>query len=255
MTPGGTFTTIYAFCSQEGCVDGSYPDGVIEGLDGNLYGMTAYGGTGYSCTGGLPVSGCGTAYKLTTDGVLTTIYGFCAQGDCVNGAYPGALMQATDGNLYGGTGGGGDYGSGTAFRLTPTGTLTTLNNFDDSAGANAVSQWIQFTTGKIYGTSSLGGNDACIDGCGTIFGLSIGSGAFVTTVLDFGKVGSAVEILGTHLAGASSVTFNGTSANFTVSQSGTYISTSVPAGATTGPIQVVTPSGTLTSNVNFQVLP
>jgi len=56
------------------------------------------------------------------------------------------------------------------------------------------------------------------------------------------------------LSGATSITFNGTAADFTV-ETRAAIETSVPAGATSGPVEVVTPSGTLTSNVNFQVLP
>ena len=63
-----------------------------------------------------------------------------------------------------------------------------------------------------------------------------------------GKLGSRVKILGTDLTGAISVTFNGTAAVFTVT-SPTLITTTVPTGATTGNIQVVTPSGTLSSNV------
>jgi uncharacterized protein (TIGR03437 family) len=69
-----------------------------------------------------------------------------------------------------------------------------------------------------------------------------------------GKVGAAVKILGTNLTGATSVSFNGTAAVFTV-VSRSEITTTVPVGATTGEVQVVTPSGTLSSNVSFRVLP
>ena len=67
-------------------------------------------------------------------------------------------------------------------------------------------------------------------------------------------VGAAVNILGTNLTDTTSVTFNGTPATFTVT-SKTLIITNVPAGATTGTVQAVTPCGTLSSNVPFQVLP
>jgi hypothetical protein len=67
----------------------------------------------------------------------------------------------------------------------------------------------------------------------------------------FGKVGMAVKILGTNLTGATSVTFNGTAAVFKV-VAGSLNTTTVPAGATTGTVQVVTPSGTLSSNVPFR---
>ena len=63
-----------------------------------------------------------------------------------------------------------------------------------------------------------------------------------------------VEILGTDLTGATSVTFNGTAAVFTV-KSASEITTTVPTGATTGKVQVMTSGGTLLSNVPFRVLP
>jgi uncharacterized protein (TIGR03437 family) len=65
-------------------------------------------------------------------------------------------------------------------------------------------------------------------------------------------VGARVKILGTNLTGATSVSFNGTPAVFKVA-SGSKITTTVPTGATTGTVQVVTPSGTLSSNVPFRV--
>jgi uncharacterized protein (TIGR03437 family) len=67
-------------------------------------------------------------------------------------------------------------------------------------------------------------------------------------------VGGLVKILGTDLTGATSVSFNGTAAVFAV-VSPSLITTTVPAGATSGTVQVVTPSGTLSSNVPFLVLP
>jgi uncharacterized protein (TIGR03437 family) len=68
-----------------------------------------------------------------------------------------------------------------------------------------------------------------------------------------GRVGARIKILGTSLSGATSVTFNGTAATFTV-ESGSLIRATVPAGATTGTVQVVTPGGTLKSNVPFRVI-
>jgi uncharacterized protein (TIGR03437 family) len=76
----------------------------------------------------------------------------------------------------------------------------------------------------------------------------------VKTLPHSGQVGAAIRILGTDLTGATSVSFNGTLAAFNV-VSPTEITTTVPAGATTGKIQVTTPGGTLSSNVPFRVLP
>jgi uncharacterized protein (TIGR03437 family) len=87
---------------------------------------------------------------------------------------------------------------------------------------------------------------------GSIYSLSLGLGPFVETQPSSGAVGTVVKILGTNLTDATSVTFNGTAAKFTVVSS-SEISTVVPAGATTGELKVVTPSGTLSSNVSFMV--
>jgi hypothetical protein len=80
-------------------------------------------------------------------------------------------------------------------------------------------------------------------------------GPFLETLPASGNVGTKVQILGNNLGGATSVTFNGTAATFTRGPTGTSIAATVPAGATTGPVQVSTPSGTLSSNVPFRVLP
>lgn len=89
---------------------------------------------------------------------------------------------------------------------------------------------------------------------GTVYSLSVGLGPFVETQPTSGKVGKAVIILGTNLTGTSSVSFHGTPATFKV-VSGSEIKTTVPAGATTGKVHVVTPSHRLSSNVPFRVLP
>jgi hypothetical protein len=107
---------------------------------------------------------------------------------------------------------------------------------------------IQGTNGIFYGeTDSVEGGDY-----GSIYSLSLGLGPFVETQPSTGEVGTAVKILGTNLTGAMSVTFNGAAAKFTVVSS-SEITTTVPAGATTGELEVVTPSATLSSNVAFMV--
>ena len=87
---------------------------------------------------------------------------------------------------------------------------------------------------------------------GTVFRLSTGLAPFVKTLPISGKAGIVVKILGTKLTGATSVKFNGVAAAFTI-VSGTEITTIVPVGAATGKVQVVTPTGTLSSNVVFRV--
>ncbi len=162
------------------------------------------------------------------------------------------LVQATNRDSYATTAGGGANGGGTVFRITPSGTLTTLYSFCSQSGctdgAGPYAGLVQATNGDLYGTTWYGG----AKGDGTVFSLSVGLGPFVKTRPPFGKVGAAVKILGTNLTGATSVSFNGTAAKFTVVSR--YLNTTtVPAGATSGKIQVVTPSRTLSSNVPFRV--
>jgi uncharacterized repeat protein (TIGR03803 family) len=260
ITPAGELTTLYSFCSrsQTGCVDGKSPSGpLFLAPDGNLYGTTFYGGP----IVGTDVDGYGTAFEITPTGKLTTLYNFCSQPNCTDGAYPGGgLIQATDGNLYGATPVGGTYGRGTIFEITPQGILTTLYSFcsqpNCADGAGPTAGLVQATDGIFYGTAALGGacSANCGNGLGTIFSLSTGLAPFVETLPVARKVGLPVTILGNNLTGTTSVTFNGTAATL-ITVSDTAITTTVPTGATTGPVEVVTPSGTLTSNVPFQVIP
>jgi uncharacterized repeat protein (TIGR03803 family) len=86
--------------------------GLVQGLDGNLYGTTENGG----------LHNVGTVFEITSAGVLTTIYSFCSQPGCTDGAYPSAgLVLAPDGNLYGTTHNGGDNDWGTVFKVNPRG--------------------------------------------------------------------------------------------------------------------------------------
>ena len=121
MTPAGVVTTLYSFCSQENCTDGWGPwDTLVQGTDGDFYGTTYGGGRSTYCINGPP--GCGTVFKITPAGMLTTLHIFCASGfPCTDGHGPSAgLIQATNGNFYGSTGSGGGnsgQGYGTLFEL------------------------------------------------------------------------------------------------------------------------------------------
>jgi uncharacterized repeat protein (TIGR03803 family) len=257
ITPAGKLSTLYSFCSQSNCTDGYGPSTVVQVASGVFYGITNQGGA--NCLDGLP-SGCGTVFEITPKGVLKTLYSFCSQTNCSDGSNPNGLIQATDGNLYGTTSTGGLSGNwGTIFEITAAGTLTTLHQFCSQTncedGAGPQSGLMQATDGSFYGTTGEGGSD-CIGaaGCGSVFSLSMGLSPFVEALPNFGKAGGGVGILGSDLTGAISVSFNGTPAtDFTVI-SATVIKATVPLGATTGTIDVTTPTGTLSSNVPFRIL-
>jgi hypothetical protein len=142
-------------------------------------------------------------------------------------------------------------GDGTVFKITASGKLTTLYDFCVQAGcADSAQPWaalVQDTNGEFYGTANGGANDD-----GAVFRLSVGLRPFVETRPASGSVRAAVKILGTSLTSATSVTFNGTPAKFTVVSS-SEIKTTVPTGATTGTVKVTRPKGTLKSNVVFRV--
>jgi uncharacterized repeat protein (TIGR03803 family) len=212
--------------------------GLVQGTDGNFYGTTIGGGVGF-----------GTVFKITPAGVLTTL------ADLRYEAEPNAgLVQATDGNFYGATTFGGNTicninGCGTLFEFTLNSGLSALHSFDGADGNYPTSSLLQATNGILYGTTTAGGSE----GEGTVFSLDVGLGPFVAFVRSYGKVGQTGGILGQGFTGTTSVSLNGIPAIFSV-KSDTYLTATVPPGATTGYVTVMTPSGTLTSNVPFRVL-
>ena len=240
ITPKGKLTTLYSFCSQPGCTDGSSPfASPVQAVNGNFYGTTLNGGTNDD----------GTVFKITRGGTLTPLHSF----DGADGANPASpTFQATNGKFYGITSYGGANGRGTVFAMTGRGKLTTLYSFCAQTGCPdgdyPFAGLFQATDGNLYGTTPRGG----ISGdYGTIFRLTVGLGPFVETLPTSGKVGAHVTILGNNLKGITSVTFNGKAAAFTASNS--EVKTTVPSGATTGFVQVTTPTKRLKSNVVFRV--
>jgi len=285
ITPSGALTIVHNFDQA----DGDSPIGaLVQGFNGELLGVTNYGGAG---------SNFGTIFQLGAGGALQTLNSFGSARQ----SYPAAgLVQASDGHYYGTTEGCGAGSCGTVFKITPGGTLTTIYAFQSSNGANPNSALVEATDGNLYGTTLNGGASGCwFNGCGTIFKitpsgvlttlysfntavyptqmiqatdgnlygvtsgggtdnlgsifrLSIGLGPFVKTVPVAGGVGATVHILGTNLTTPVSVTFNGVPAAV-IAASPSQIIATVPAGATTGKVAVTTATGTLLSNTVFQV--
>ncbi len=124
-------------------------------------------------------------FTITPTGALTTLYSFCLQSGCSDGAYPYAgLVLASDGNFYGTTTGGGTNYDGTVFKITTSGTLTTVHSFDGTDGSVPYAGLVQAIDGNFYGTTYNGGDgNDCNNGCGTIFKITL-SGT-VTTLHNF----------------------------------------------------------------------
>ena len=181
ITPAGTLTTLYTFCALSGCTDGEAPfGGLIQALNGSLYGTTSAGGA----------HGGGTIFDIATSGgAVTTLYNFCSMSDCADGSGPQAtLFQGSDTDLYGTTYGGGTFTYyGTLFKITPTGAFTSLHSFDGTDGDEPIGGLFQAADGNYYGTTQTDGKY----GYGTVFKIS--SGGTFTKLYDFCALSSCAD--------------------------------------------------------------
>jgi uncharacterized repeat protein (TIGR03803 family) len=237
ITPGGSYKALYNFCSQTNCADGSDSQAaLVQDAKGNLYGTTLYGGS----------YGHGTVFEITPSDQYIVLHSF----DGNDGETPqSAITLANDGNLYGTTTNGNNAGN--IYQITPEGSYTSLYGFcNDSicTGYDAAYGLLQATNGTFYGATADGGTH----GEGVVYSFSTNLGPLVKTVPTAAKIGARVIILGNGLTGSTSVTFNGVAAAFTV-ESDTYMIATVPPGATTGTVSVVTPTGALDSSAQFLV--
>jgi uncharacterized repeat protein (TIGR03803 family) len=239
ITPAGALTVLYNFDSTHG--SGPYAP-LVQGSDGNFYGTARSGGS---------KNNGGVAFKLTAAKKLTVLYNFDATGATTDGIRPYAgLIQATDGSFYSVASAGGTNAAGTLYKITSTGVYSTLFNFVPATGSLPFATLRQHTNGKLYGEATNGG----AAGHGAFFSFDVGLKPFISLQPTSGLVSQPVGILGGGLSGTKSVTFNGTSAAYSL-VSDTYISTSVPSGATTGFVKAAITGSTLKSNQKFLVTP
>ena len=195
--PSGHWTeeVLYSFCTLSGCADGAYPNSVILGKHGNLYGTTAWDG---------PDPSEGVVFELTPEGssgwTEKIIHAFQGSSD---GATPtGNLVFDKAGNLYGATTEGGNasscsppIGCGTVFELTPRAggawAEKVIHSF--AGGTDGISPWgglVLDALSDLYGATQYGGEGKCsqagdsVTGCGTVYQLTPGSsGHWTETVL------------------------------------------------------------------------
>jgi uncharacterized repeat protein (TIGR03803 family) len=143
ITPSGQLHVIYTFVANQSgkYPNGEFPNSLVEGNDGFLYG-TAYGGA----------YGSGVVFKLSRTGTIQVLHSFCSPTNCADGANPAHLLLAADGNFYG------DDETGGLFRITPTGAFTLLYtlSISQSEGPSALGM-TQASDGNLYGTTMGGG--------------------------------------------------------------------------------------------------
>ena len=157
VSTNGIFTTLVHWHGT----NGFSPAGpLVEGDDGNLYGLADGGATGF-----------GVAYRMSPSGAVTILHSFEGLDDgSLSGLREGKLTRASDGNFYGMVGGSAGSGAlGTIFRLTPTGQITTIASFNGVSGANPTGSLVEGPDGYLYGSTSNGG----AFGYGAIFRIGV----------------------------------------------------------------------------------
>ncbi len=244
LSISGALLYTYSFpCGAEG----EYPyTPLIQASDGNFYGTTFYGGN--ITSSGECKTGCGTIFKMS-NGVVSTLYSFSGYPNDGANADSG-LTEGTDGNLYGITTSGGAHALGTIYQIASSGQYKLLYSFVGVVGSSPGAPLLQHTNGSFYGTAFHGGQNKQ----GSLYRLDMGLGPFIALVRYTGRIGQPVQILGQGLTGSTTVTVNGIAATSLKVASDTYMTAVIPTGATTGPVVVTTPTGTLTSNHNFRIV-
>ncbi|HEX8818276.1 MAG TPA: choice-of-anchor tandem repeat GloVer-containing protein [Terriglobales bacterium] len=249
MTSGGEITVLYNLEDNE-----SVFAPLVEGSDGNFYGVTDTGGS----------HGHGAVFKMTPAGKFKILHSMSITAD---GEEPIGLARGNDGNFYGVNAYGGPTTEscpstcGTLFEITPTGAFTVLYYFDGTHGMAPEVAPFEHTNGTLYADTEFGGTGSvspCFadNPCGVFYSwVSPTLQPFVGLLPYAGKVGKTIEFLGQDFVkGQTTVSFNGTTATADV-VSGTYLTATVPSGATTGPVTVTSPTGELVSNQSFRVTP
>jgi uncharacterized repeat protein (TIGR03803 family) len=238
ISPQGTLTTLWQFGSLSNDADGNTPAtaGLVQGNDGNFYGTTSWGGTNKYL---------GTVYKITSAGTLTPLWQFGSLPNDADGIQPYAgLVQGSDGNFYGTTSEGGtnnpilEEGSGTVFKITPSGSLTPLWQFgslsNNADGRNPLGPLVQGNDGNLYGTTADGG----IYNEGSVFKITP-SGA-LTPLWQFTGGTDGAEPIGALVQGSD----------------GSFYGTTIDGGTNGfGTVFKITSAGTLTPLWQFYGLP
>jgi len=245
ITPKGKEKILYSF----DFTNGRYPlAGLSQGTDGKFYGTASRGG----------INDQGTIVQLTTAGKVTLLHSFDFSVDLAKDPQI-PLTVGTDGSLYGPSTAcyGGGCGQDSLFKITTKGVYTDLysgfsNPCTDSSatGCYLSSPMALNPDGTFYGTTSQGGDNGQRIGRGVFYNFNSGLVPFVQPQYPLGKIGTTIGIFGHGFNSASSVAFNGKPASFTV-VSDTYLTATIPVGATKGYVSVSEAAGSLKSIFKF----
>jgi uncharacterized repeat protein (TIGR03803 family) len=267
ISASGAYTLLFSLQFAPPALGGDYPvTGLTLGSDGNLYGVTTYGGN----------NNYGTLFQVVPGGDLTFLHSFCSVPGCTDGIYPETLVQHTNGKFYGATSGN-SLGGGVFYQFDmslPPFTRSTANEGKVGATVDFLGQGFTDVTSVSFGGTPATSFKAISD---TLLSVKVPSGALTGLVkivtslgalsgshnfkvlpavksisVSSGPVGTPVTISGSGLTQASKVTFGGVKATFTVTNDST-IATTVPTGAKTGKIAVTTPGGSASSSTTFTV--
>jgi uncharacterized repeat protein (TIGR03803 family) len=185
LTPSGQFSVLHNFCSVMNCVDGATSQApLVEGTDGNLYGVTTFGGV--AKLNGQIFSGYGTVFQITPAGQFTVLHTFCTLGgNCADGAYPAdGLTQGTDGNFYGTTYGLDCSGNcGTVFKLS----MGLARFVEASPAFGRVGHGVHILGNNLSGATSVTFN-------GKPARFRVGADSFITAVVPSGASSGKIEV-------------------------------------------------------------
>ena len=141
ITTAGAETVLHDFHNVSAKTDGTGPAGGLLDIRGSLYGTTTSGG----------VHNCGTVFRMTLTGVETPLYSFdCTNGD---GGEPAAALINLNGTLYGTTQGGGKYGNGAVFSITPAGAYKLVYSFKGGRDGAVPQGGVVALGGALYGVT------------------------------------------------------------------------------------------------------
>jgi uncharacterized repeat protein (TIGR03803 family) len=240
LTTKGKLKIIYSFDAD---THGGIPIGpVMQAADGKFYGTNSGGGT----------FGQGVVYSVTTGGALKVLHNFQSATEGYNST--AGLVQGSNKFLYGVLSSGGVNNLGSLFKINTTGTtFSILHSFDKGSGGAPYATPTLHTNGKIYGVTQTGGPQNSTYGVVYSFDDSLKPFASLVVIWS-GKVGTQVGVLGQGFSSATGVKFGSVAGTFTV-VSDTYMIATAAAGATTGPVTVLEPSGNLFTPQVFKVIP